>query len=113
MTARIIMVKKRLANGEPCRKCREVHERLRHDGLLQHIDHIITADPNHPDGEGMRLAARHQMERAPFFLVRDKDGNERIYDSFLRFKREVLQAKTSPNETALDLAERFPELDYI
>ncbi|WP_456379852.1 hypothetical protein [Thiolapillus sp.] len=113
MTARIIMVKKILADGSLCRKCREVYERLQRDGLLQHIDHIATADPRNPDSEGMHLAARHQTSRAPFFIVRDKDGNERVYDSFLRFKREVLEARASAGEVALDLAERFPELDYI
>ncbi len=113
MTTHIIMVKKILADGAPCRKCGEVYERLLRDGLLQHIDRIVTADPHNPDSEGMRLAARHQVSRAPFFIVRDKGGNEHIYDSFLRLKREVLQARASTTEVALDLAERFPELDYI
>lgn len=106
---RITLVKKIKLDGTPCRKCLEVTEHLQREGLMERIDAVVLADERDPASEGMRLAIRHGVSRAPFFIVRE----ERVYDSFLRFKREVLTARLSPAEAARELVERYPALDFI
>jgi len=39
----ITFVKKILANGELCKKCNEVSERLQTEELIESIDHIAIA----------------------------------------------------------------------
>lgn len=109
----ITMVKKILADGTPCRKCRQVSERMERDGLMERVDRMVTTNESDPDSEGTRLAVRHNVTRAPFFIVRHGDGSERVYESYLRFRRDVASIEMSPHEVALDLAERLPDLDYL
>lgn len=82
----ITFVKKILADGELCKKCREVSERLEADGLIEFINHISIADERDADSEGMRLARQHNVERAPFFLV-EEDGNVLAFDIYFKFKK--------------------------
>ena len=82
----ITFVKKILADGELCKKCREVSERLEADGLIEFINHISIADERDTDSEGMRLARQHNVERAPFFLV-EEDGNMLAFDIYFKFKK--------------------------
>jgi hypothetical protein len=84
---RITLVKKIKADGSPCRKCAEVVERLDKAQLLARIDRVVVADERNPDSEGMQLAGRYNVDRAPFFIVEDNNGGERIYTSFFRFLR--------------------------
>ena len=65
----ITFVKKIMANSELCPKCSEVSERLERDGLLENINYIAVADSKNPDSEGMLLALKYKVERAPFFLL--------------------------------------------
>ena len=82
----ITFVKKILADGELCKKCREVSERLESEGLIEMINHISIADERDPESEGMRLARQHNVERAPFFLV-EEDGNITAFDIYFKFKK--------------------------
>jgi thioredoxin-independent 5'-adenylylsulfate reductase len=45
----------------------------------------------------MKLGAKHGIETAPFFIVTEDDGTERVYASALKFVKEALAA---PNESA-------------
>jgi len=65
----VIMVKKRLLNGEPCKKCAQAEEVLRRRGLWQRIDRVVIADEADAQSEGMRMARELKMETAPFFVV--------------------------------------------
>src|SRR5262245_52724900 len=85
----VTMIKKRLANGDPCNKCMQAEELLRSKGLWERIDEVVWALEDEPDSPGMRLARRHSVEVAPFFIVTEH-GMERIYESVLRLIREVL-----------------------
>ena len=69
----ISMIKKIKADGSLCRKCAEVEKRLGDAGLAGRIDKIIIADERNPESEGMRLAAQYKVDRAPFFIVEEKD----------------------------------------
>ena len=83
----ITFVKKILANGELCKKCQEVSERLQSEGLIDVIDHIAIADERDVDSEGIRLAQKHQVVRAPFFLVENTDGDVESFDVYFKFKK--------------------------
>ncbi len=39
----------------------------------------------------MRLARKHQVKQAPFFIVEKNDGSSDIYTVYLQFVKEVLQ----------------------
>ncbi len=85
----ITMVKKRLADGSECRKCRDVTHFLETKGLLSHIDEVVWADERDPNSAGMQLAAKFAVEQAPFFVVRDETG-EHVYTSVLQLVRARL-----------------------
>ncbi len=115
----ITMVKKRLANGESCRKCTDAEELLKKRGLWSRIDEVVWADENDPTSPGMRLGARLGIGLAPFFVVQEDSGAETVYESVLKFIKERLasppsavQASTPAGEdvdaAARDLAERSP-----
>jgi len=90
------MVKKRLTSGEPCRKCAQTEDMLRRRGLWERIDEVIWALEDEPESAGMVLAARHGVERAPFFVVRGADGSDTIYESALRLIKDHLEARPAP-----------------
>lgn len=87
----VTFVKKVLEDGTACRKCQDIEARLRGAGHWPRIDAVAVADARDPASEGMRLAARHGVTVAPFFVVRD-GADTRIYTIYLQFVREVLEA---------------------
>lgn len=87
----IIMVKKRLLNGEDCPKCKEVSELLEQRGHAQDITQTVVADMADPNSEGMELAKRYQVKRAPFFIVKREGEPEKIYTSVLQMLKEVFE----------------------
>src|SRR5438105_2415782 len=89
----VTMVKKRLASGEPCRKCTEAEELLRSRGAWGRIDHVVWAIENEPESEGMQLARRYGIDNAPFFLVDEGHGGKVAYGSVLELLRERLKSK--------------------
>jgi hypothetical protein len=94
------MVKKTLADGSECRKCAEATDHLRSRGLWERVDAIVWARENDPASPGMVLGARLGIDRAPFFVVRDDQG-EHVYGSVLQLVRERLgQAVTAAEQAA-------------
>ncbi len=87
---KITLVKKILADGQPCKKCNEVLERLAAASLIDRIDHVAVADERDPQSEGILLAAEHGVNVAPFFIVEDDEGNTKIYTIYFQFLKEVL-----------------------
>jgi phosphoadenosine phosphosulfate reductase len=103
----VTMVKKQLLNGEPCRKCLQAEELLKNRGLWQRIDDVVWAVEGDAQSAGMRLAAEHGIELAPFFIVKRPSGEQRTYDSVLKLIRDELQpAAAAPTASA-------PELDQL
>jgi phosphoadenosine phosphosulfate reductase len=93
----VTMVKKRLASGEPCRKCAQTEEMLRQRGLWDRIDEVVWAAEDDPTSPGMVLGQRFGVEQAPFFLVSDEGGRVVAYTSALQLIREKLNpAPVSP-----------------
>src|SRR5262245_10226151 len=92
------MVKKALAGGEDCRKCEEASDYLKARGLWDRVDEIVWAIEDDPDSPGMELGRRHGVDRAPFFIVRDGQGEPAIYTSVLQLVRERLGAAVSARD---------------
>lgn len=115
----ITFVKKILANGEPCAKCADVEERLRSSGEMDSVDRVVVADERDPDSEGMRLAKRHGVTVAPFFIVEDgdrtvEDGDRTtVYTIYLRFSKEVFGRRTKSVDEAQELLRANPDLDLL
>jgi hypothetical protein len=95
----ITMVKKKLKDGSECRKCNEAMDHLRSRGLLDKIDEFVLAVEDDPQSPGMVLGERLEVERAPFFVVRDGD-TEKVYVSVLRLIQDHLGGKISDKERA-------------
>ena len=87
----ITFVKKILHSGELCKKCLEVSERLSTEKLIDVIDHIAIADERDTESEGMRLAKKYTVERAPFFLVEDDSGDVQMFDVYFKFKKYMAE----------------------
>ena len=83
----VTFVKKILANGDLCPKCFEVSERLEKDGTLKMVNYIAIAEEANPESEGMQLAKKYQVERAPFFIVENDEGDVEVFDIYFKFKR--------------------------
>jgi len=86
----ITFVKKILADGRLCKKCSEVNARLESEGLIASINHIAIADERDSNSEGMRLAKKYNVARAPFFLV-EQDNKVDVYDVYFKFKKLMAQ----------------------
>ncbi len=121
---RVTMVKKRLANGETCRKCVQAEELLKRRGRFDRIDEVVWADEAHPLSPGMLLAPQYGGSGAPFFIVRDDDGATTISESVLKLVQDRLKGTSLTEQTsaakpaavsgeeieaaARDLADRHP-----
>jgi len=95
----ITMVKKRLADGGECRKCQDASAMLQSRGLGDRIDEVVWAQEGDAASPGTVLAARWGIEQAPFFVVRDGQG-ESVYTSVLQLMRERLQQQVTTQEQA-------------
>lgn len=110
---RVLMVKKRLASGEPCAKCAQAEEMLKRRNLWDRIDRVVWADENDSESEGMRLARLHDVAVAPFFLV-ERAGAEKpaVVTSALQLVKEMTKEAASGNLDPAELEEaaaRFAE----
>lgn len=111
---KITLVKKILADGSPCKKCADVIAKLEENNQMQFIDEILVADERDADSAGMKLAAAHDVNRAPFFVVEDDAKPEPdIYTVYFKFVKEVLDQKTSEAEEIQEIMNDNPDLDFI
>jgi hypothetical protein len=106
------MVKKIFADGSPCKKCGEVEEKMRDADQLQQLDKIVIADEADLQSEGMQLAAEHNVDRAPFFIVEREGQDAEIYTVYFKFVKEVLNAKTSEDEELKEIMNDV-DLDFL
>ena len=88
MKPSVTMVKKRLANGEVCRKCQEVDAFLASRGKSEVVDRVVWADERDPSTPGWELARRHQVELAPFFVV-EENGRKEVFTSAIALLRRL------------------------
>lgn len=110
---KITLVKKIKADGNPCKKCQEVTERLEESGQMSQIDQILIADEADPYSPGNLLASELAVDRAPFFVVDHDNGSRDVYTVYFKFVKEVLRQKTSEKEELTEIIRDNPELDFI
>jgi hypothetical protein len=99
----ITFVKKIRADGEACRKCADVEQRLHDSGYWHCIDTVLVADQRIPDSAGVHLAEALGVDRAPFFVVEDDEGIISVHTVYLKFVDEILkyqQQELTAYETA-------------
>ena len=108
---RVVMVKKRLENGAPCRKCIQAEEMLRRRELWDTIDEVMIADESDATSAGMVLAKKFGIEIAPFFVVGDV-GREQVFDSVIKVSKEVL-GKKQQAQLAAGLREKAGLLEVL
>jgi phosphoadenosine phosphosulfate reductase len=101
---RITMVKKRLTNGEPCKKCVDAEQLLKTRDLWSRIDEVVWAIEGEPESPGMKLAAQYKVDLAPFFIVQPESGEPRIFTSTLQFIKEALGGAPSAAATSSSVA---------
>ena len=87
----ITFVKKIKDNGEPCKKCAEVEQRLQQAGYMSHIDHTVIADERDADSKGMVLAKQYQVDRAPFFIVEVEGEPAVVYTVYFKLVKDILE----------------------
>jgi hypothetical protein len=88
---KITMVKKMNPDGSFCKKCDEIDAKLQRAGYLQYINHIAIAEHGSPLSEGMVLAAKHNIDLAPFFIVEKEGEPPEIHTVYFRFVKQVLK----------------------
>jgi len=49
------------------------------------------------------------VDRAPFFLVRDEANAVRVYTSYFRFVKEVLNREVSEKDSVDEMMEKVPD----
>ncbi len=115
---KIVMVKKQLLCGEPCDKCAQAEKMLRERGVWERIDEVVWAIEGEPESAGMLLGAQYGVNLAPFFVVTQEDGTEKVYRSALRFFKESFsdvstsQSKNKQNKPRSARLDRdLPALD--
>jgi phosphoadenosine phosphosulfate reductase len=86
----VTMVKKQLAGGAPCRKCAQAEDLLRSRNLWNRIDEVVWALDDDPSSPGVKLAEKFGIATAPFFIVREDDGTEAVYESVLKLIKDRL-----------------------
>ena len=108
---KITFVKKILADGSPCKKCADVMAKLESSDQIARIDEILVADERDADSEGIKLAQKLNVERAPFFVV-ERDGETQVYTVYMKFVKEVLNQQTSETEELKEIMEN-QDLDFL
>ena len=91
----ILMVKKILLDGTPCRKCNQAEEILRKRGYWDRIDTVVYAEEGMAESEGMKLAAEYNVDLAPFFIVKDDEASDRLYTRVFEFIKKELEVPRS------------------
>ena len=109
---KITLVKKILADGSPCQTCIDVLEKLEQSWHMQRIDSVLIADERDPSSEGMVLAKKLNVERAPFFVVETDGQAPVVYTVYLKFVKEVLQQEQSAVDEAKEIIENN-DLDFL
>ncbi|MDG1164808.1 MAG: hypothetical protein P8P26_06610 [Porticoccaceae bacterium] len=107
------MIKKLFADGSSCKKSAEVEQKMRQADQLSTIDEEIIADEADPQSKRMLLAAQHNVDRAPFFIV-ERDGKAaEIYTAYFKFGKEVLNAQTDEADELQEIMNDNPDLDFL
>ncbi|CAJ1421617.1 unnamed protein product [Effrenium voratum] len=97
---KVAFVKKIYSDGSTCQKCDFVWKQIQKDNLTERIDRVIVADERDHASEGVVLARKHEVTRAPFFVVTDdaKPEEEKVYDVYFKLKKDVFDQESGEKE---------------
>ncbi len=109
----ITFVKKIKIDGTPCAKCADVQDKLEKNGQIKYITKTVIADERDPESEGMLLAKKFNVDRAPFFIVEEENKEPLVYTVYLKFSKEVLGKSANEKDEAADILSSNPDLDFI
>jgi adenylyl-sulfate reductase (glutathione) len=87
---KITMVKKITKDGKECKKCTQVGDMIKADGLQSMFPKVVLAYENDENSEGMRLSKKHEMETAPFFIVEETVNGQTkasVFNSYLKLRK--------------------------
>lgn len=110
---KITLVKKILKDGSPCKKCGDVLQKLEDSGHMARIDHVAVVDERDRSSEGFALAKRHNVDRAPFFIVEEEGTEPQVYTVFMKFLKDVLEQKTEKSEELKEIMSDNQDLDFL
>lgn len=108
-----MMVQKIKLNGELCAKSARVLQDLEQRNLLSKIHQFFIADARDIASTGYKLATQHKVDTAPFFIVTLDNGSTRLYTTYLRFLREVLDQAVCAKDENAEVIEYDASLDFI
>ncbi len=109
----IVLVKKIKLDGQPCAKSARVLTDLVARGLLPRIHQVVTADERDSSSEGYVLAAEHQVEAAPFFIVTKDDGATQVYRAYHYFLKEIFNQDVAEADKLAEIMAQNPDLDFM
>merc|ERR1719343_710540 len=98
---KVTFVKKIYSDGSTCQKCDFVWKQIQKDGLTDKIDRTVVADERDMTSEGIILARKHKVQRAPFFVVNEEGASvesEKVYDVYFKLKKKVFAKETGEKE---------------
>ena len=110
---KITFVKKILKDGSPCAKCADVSDLLEKNKQMDSINETLIADERDPQSAGMILATKYKVERAPFFVVEQDNGQVDIYTVYYKFAKEVLAQTGNEKDENQELLRNNSDLDFL
>jgi hypothetical protein len=109
----ITLVQKIRSNGELCAKSAKVITDLTARGLRNNIDRLVTADERDPASAGYVLAAKYQIDTAPFFIVTTDDNETHTYPIYSRFLRDIFNLEPVENDEIAEIMAQNSDMYYI
>ena len=90
----VVMVKKRMSDGEDCRRCKQIQERIEKDRFEDNITETIFVEEGKNDSTAAKLSAKFKMRTAPFFVVTHDDDRVEAVESYFKLKK-MLKSSSS------------------
>jgi hypothetical protein len=109
----ITLVQKIRLNGELCAKSAKVIADLSARGLRNNIDHLVTADERDSTSEGYVLAAKYQIDTAPFFIVTTENNQTHAYPIYSQFLRSVFKIEPAESDEIVEIMAQNSDMYYI
>jgi hypothetical protein len=109
----ITLVQKIKLNGELCAKSAKVIADLTARGLRNNIDRLVTADERDPASAGYILAAKYQIDSAPFFIVTTDDDRTHAYSIYSQFLRNVFNVEPAESDEIAEIMAQNSDMYFI
>jgi len=95
----VVMVKKLMEDGSYCRKCQDVQGKLEKDNVLPWVSKTFVADVQNSKSDGALLAKEFDVDKAPFFIVKNPDEDWSLVYSYLQLRKRLKKAAKEIEKT--------------